>query len=104
MCQLYENTVMEAEAEKNGYITAVSETEAFPAENSGLVFIQGTAMLRNCYNYLKQYFGKEDHIMWEFFFSFAEKSESLGAVGLLDLSKKKCFRCNGEIYKCSGMF
>ena len=56
--------------EKNGDFTAVRETETFPVEDFGLVFIQGTAMLGNCYDYLKQYFEKEDYVMWEGFFFY----------------------------------
>jgi len=47
------------------------------------VFTQVTAVPEKCYVYLK-----EDHVMWEFIFPFAENSVSLGVVGLLDLCKK----------------
>ena len=88
MCQLYENTVMEDEAEKNGDFSA----EPFPAEDFGLVFTQVSAVLEKCYVYLK-----ENHVMWEFTFPFAENSVSLGAVQLLDLCKKKCFKYNSAL-------
>ena len=91
MCQLYENTVMEDEAEKNGDFTAVRETEVFPTEDFGLVSTQVTAVLGECYDYLKEdqvMSEKDNHVMWEFIFPFAENSVSLGAVGLLDLCKK----------------